>query len=156
MAKQVKIRVQQTSFDIAVELQALRQACSEAGAIVSFIGLVRDIVGGQVLERMQIEHYPIMTEKALQKIVSLACDRWALLGVHVIHRMGELRAHEEIVLVAVASLHRQDAFEACAFIMDFLKTEAPFWKKEMGQFGEHWVEARETDQQAKEKWTLSE
>ena len=146
------IRVQQEAFDAGLEIQALRESCLQAGAVVSFLGLVRDMANGASLQRMHIEHYPGMTEKALQDIVAQAHARWPLLGVRLLHRYGELAAQDGIVLVATASLHRQAAFDACAFIMDYLKTDAPFWKKEIGAFGERWVEARDTDQSAKQQW----
>lgn len=151
-----EVRVQTAAFDEGTELAALRLACPQAGALVSFLGLVRDIADGANLERMQIEHYPGMTEKALHNIVHTAKARWPLLGVRLIHRYGELAVQEGIVLVATASLHRQAAFEACAFIMDYLKTDAPFWKKEIGAFGEHWVDARATDEEAKQQWSQPE
>ncbi len=146
------VSVQAHAFDEAIEGQALRQACPHAGAVVSFLGLVRDMAHDTRLERMAIEHYPGMTEKALHGIVAQATQRWPLLGVRLIHRFGELAVGEPIVLVVTASLHRQAAFDACAFIMDYLKTDAPFWKKEIGAFGERWVEARVSDQVAKQQW----
>lgn len=147
------VEVQSAEFDPGLVLQQLREACPQAGALVSFVGLVRDMAQGEPLQAMTIEHYPGMTEKALQDITEQACQRWPLLGVRVIHRYGELAAQAPIVLVATASLHRQAAFEACAFIMDYLKTDAPFWKKETGAFGERWVEARASDEEAKQQWT---
>lgn len=151
-----EVWVQTAAFEEGAELAALRQACPQAGAVVSFLGLVREVAHGSTLERMQIEHYPGMTEKALQRIVNQAKSRWSLLGVRLIHRYGELAAQEGIVLVATASLHRQAAFEACAFIMDYLKTDAPFWKKEIGAFGERWVDARAADEAAKQQWSQPE
>lgn len=151
-----RVLVQAEDFDLAQELQQLRSHCPQAGAVVSFDGLVREFAQGQALQSMHIEHYPGMTEKALIAIVEQAVDRWPLLGVTLIHRYGELAARAQIVMVATASLHRQAAFDACAFVMDYLKTDAPFWKKEIGVFGERWVEAREADAQAKQQWSLPE
>ncbi|WP_019881911.1 MULTISPECIES: molybdenum cofactor biosynthesis protein MoaE [unclassified Methylophilus] len=150
----LKVSVQPGDFDVGAELQQLRAATPQAGALVNFVGLVRDVsTDGQVSE-MVIEHYPGMTEKALQQIAQQAMQRWPLLGIRLIHRVGSLTAQAQIVLVAATSLHRQAAFEACAFMMDYLKTEAPFWKKEVGDFGQHWVEARASDEQAKQQWKL--
>ncbi|MDP8567719.1 molybdenum cofactor biosynthesis protein MoaE [Methylophilus aquaticus] len=151
-----RVLVQAEDFDLAMEMQQLRRHCPQAGAVVSFDGLVREFAKGQVLQRMHIEHYPGMTEKALLAIVEQALHRWPLLGVTLIHRYGDLEARAQIVMVATASLHRQAAFDACAFMMDFLKTEAPFWKKEIGALGARWVEAREADEQAKQQWSLPE
>lgn len=150
------VSVQTEPFDEGQVLQALRQACPQAGAVVSFLGLVREVAHDTQLEQMVIEHYPGMTEKALQTIVAQAEARWPLLGVQLIHRYGALSARDGIVLVATASLHRQAAFEACAFIMDYLKTDAPFWKKEIGAFGERWVDARDSDAHAKQQWSFPE
>lgn len=165
------ICVQAEPFEVGQELHALQQATPQAGAIVSFIGLVRDQfspsdarnagsdnpdTGKGSLEAIQIEHYPGMTEKALNAIAQQAAARWPLLGLRLIHRIGWLEAQAPIVLVATSSLHRQAAFEACAFIMDYLKTDAPFWKKEIGPQGEQWVEAHATDEQAKQQWKLAQ
>lgn len=148
----LKVSVQPEDFDTGHELQRLRAATPQAGAMVNFVGLVREISQNGQLSEMVIEHYPGMTEKALQQIAQQAAQRWPILGVRVIHRVGSLPAQAQIVLVAATSLHRQAAFEACAFMMDYLKTEAPFWKKEIGDFGQHWVEARASDEQAKQQW----
>lgn len=152
----IRVLVQSAEFDLGQELALLRTQCPQAGAVVSFDGLVREFSEGQALHAMHIEHYPGMTEKALEGIVAQAVQRWPLLGVTLIHRYGQLAAREHIVLVATASLHRQAAFDACAFVMDYLKTDAPFWKKELGVFGARWVEAREADEQAKQQWSLPE
>lgn len=154
MAAILHISVQPQDFDAGVELQQLRLASPGAGAMVNFTGLVRDLSEQGQLSEMVIEHYPGMTEKALQAIAQAAASRWPLLGIRIIHRIGVLAAHEQIVLVATSSAHRQAAFEACAYVMDYLKTEAPFWKKEIGRFGERWVEARGSDEQAKQQWNL--
>lgn len=148
----IRVAVQTADFSYADEMYALQQACPEAGAIANFVGLVRGQVGQARLSQMLIEHYPGMTEKALHAIVEKAQARWPLLGVTLIHRIGILPAQAQIVLVMTASAHRQAAFEACAFMMDYLKTDAPFWKKEIGEFGEHWVEARASDDLAKQQW----
>lgn len=148
----LEISVQPEDFDLGHELQRLRHASPEAGALVNFVGWVREHARQGALSQMLIEHYPGMTEKALQSIVQQAASRWPLLGVRLIHRVGVLPAQAQIVLVAATSLHRQAAFDACAFMMDYLKTDAPFWKKEIGAFGEHWVEARVSDEQAKQQW----
>lgn len=150
----LQVSVQSEDFDVGAELQQLRAATPQAGALVNFVGLVREVAADGQLSEMVIEHYPGMTEKALQQIAQQAAQRWPLLGIRMIHRVGALAAQAQIVLVATTSLHRQAAFEACAFMMDYLKTEAPFWKKEIGAFGEHWVEARASDEQAKQQWKL--
>lgn len=149
----MKIRVQTEAFDLSAEVAALHRANPKVGAVVAFLGLVRDINEGQGVATMTLEHYPGMTEKALGRIVAEANDRWALLDATVIHRVGELQPTDPIVLVAVASSHRQDAFAACAFIMDYLKTQAPFWKKETTPEGERWVDARESDEAAAAHWS---
>ena len=154
-----KISVQEADFDLSAEVAALQGNGTDAGAgigaVVSFIGLVRDFNGpgsaGSVSE-MTLEHYSGMTEKSLHKIVDEAGARWALQGVTVIHRVGRLLPREQIVLVAVASAHRGEAFSACAFIMDYLKTQAPFWKREVTPGGARWVDARETDDHACRRW----
>ncbi|KPD21834.1 molybdopterin synthase catalytic subunit MoaE [Idiomarina abyssalis] len=147
----ISVRVQQEDFDLATEYQRLAQN-KQCGAVVTFTGLVRDSVEGG-LRGLELEHYPGMTEKALTDIVEEAQKRWDLRGVTVIHRVGYLSLNEQIVMVAVASGHRQAAFSAASFIMDYLKTQAPFWKKEHTEEGEHWVEAKQSDQQAAEQWS---
>ncbi|BBB66393.1 molybdenum cofactor biosynthesis protein MoaE [Undibacterium sp. YM2] len=147
------IRVQTADFDLNAELAQLRQANPGIGAVVSFVGLVRDINDGQDISAMELEHYPGMTEKALEQIVKEAGARWKLINTVVIHRVGILQPLDQIVLVAVATRHRGDAFAACEFIMDYLKTQAPFWKKEQTPEGARWVDARESDDQALQKWT---
>ncbi|MBM4182203.1 MAG: molybdopterin synthase catalytic subunit MoaE [Betaproteobacteria bacterium] len=148
----MKISVQAEAFDFQAEIQALYQANPKVGAVASFLGLVRDVNEGQEVSAMTLEHYPGMTEKALADIVEQAGARWEVLDATVIHRVGPLRPTDPIVLVAVASGHRGDAFAACEFIMDFLKTRAPFWKKEATPDGEKWVDARESDDQAAARW----
>ncbi len=149
----MKIAVQSAVFDLNAEIAALYGANPKIGAVASFLGLVRDVNAGQAVTSLHLEHYPGMTEKALERIVAEAGQRWELLDVTVIHRIGPLSPCEPIVLVAVASGHRGDAFAACEFIMDFLKTRAPFWKKEATPAGERWVDAREGDDQAAARWS---
>ncbi|MBC3909044.1 molybdopterin synthase catalytic subunit MoaE [Undibacterium umbellatum] len=148
------IRVQTVDFDLNAELAQLRQGNPGIGAVVSFVGLVRDINDGQNISAMELEHYPGMTEKALEQIVVQAQARWDLINTLVIHRVGPLQPLDQIVLVAVATRHRGDAFAACEFIMDYLKTQAPFWKKEQTPEGSRWVDARETDDLALQKWNM--
>ena len=148
----MKIRVQAEDFDAGREIAALRAGNPAIGAVASFIGLVRDINDGSGVAAMTLEHYPGMTEKALEKIVEEARGRWEVLGCSVIHRVGRLAPEDQIVLVAVASGHRGDAFAACQFIMDYLKTKAPFWKKEETALGARWVEAKSSDDAAAERW----
>lgn len=145
---QAVIRVQQEDFNLADEYARLA-GDTAIGAIVTFIGRVRDLAAGEALE---LEHYPGMTEKALTGIVHAAEQRWPLQAVTVIHRVGKLGPAEQIVLVLTASTHRAAAYEANAFIMDYLKTEAPFWKREHTAQGAQWVDARETDEIAKLRW----
>ena len=145
-----KIRVSEEDFDPGIEIYALIKASPEAGGVASFVGVVRNHNDGSNVTHLTLEHYPAMTEKALAAIVDPA--RWAVCGVTVIHRVGPMAVGEHIVLVVVTSAHRKEAFEACEFIMDWLKTEAPFWKKERTPEGEHWVDARESDEKAKARW----
>lgn len=147
-----RILVQTQAFDVAAETETLASAHPDAGAVVSFIGYVRNANAGKNVAALELEHYPGMTEKALAEIVELASQRWPLLDVTVIHRVGKLQLQEGIVLVLVASAHRQAAFDACAYIMDFLKTKAPFWKKEYTDSGSEWVDARESDEAALGRW----
>ena len=147
-----KILVQSEDFNLGAEVDALRQGNATIGAIASFVGLVRDINDGSGVSTLTLEHYPSMTLKALVGIVDQAKARWNVIDATVIHRVGELKPADQIVLVVVASGHRGDAFQACEFIMDFLKTRAPFWKKEASPQGERWVEARESDEVASSRW----
>jgi molybdopterin synthase catalytic subunit len=151
----MKILVQTAAFDLGAEVDAMRAGRTDIGAVASFVGLARDINDGSGVAAMTLEHYPGMTEKALGKLVDDACARWALLDVTVIHRVGRLLPGDPIVLVAVASAHRGEAFAACEFIMDYLKTQAPFWKKEETPEGERWVEARASDDAAAARWSDS-
>ena len=145
------IRVQTEDFDASAVARELTGSRCDVGAITSFIGLVRDLPD-QPLQHMTLEHYPGMTEKSLQSIVNLAHERWEIQDCAVIHRVGELQPSEQIVLVMVISAHRKDAFSACEFIMDYLKTEAPFWKKETNTKSSTWVEAKNSDNEAKKRW----
>lgn len=146
-----KIVIQKQDFDITTEVQRVRENNNDIGAVVSFLGTVRDL-DNESIEKMTLEHYPGMTEKALNSIVNQAQDRWSLGEVSVIHRIGELQINDQIVLVITTSKHRKAAFEACEFIMDFLKTQAPFWKKEQTKHKSRWVEAKQSDEQAKNRW----
>jgi molybdopterin synthase catalytic subunit len=146
------IRIQTEDFDLSTEIAALRAQQPQVGAVVSFVGTVRDLNDGAAVTQMELEHYPGMTEKALQKIVAQAQARWGFLDALVIHRIGPLQPLDQIVLVAVTAAHRGEAFAACEFIMDYLKTEAPFWKKEQTPDGARWVDARSTDTAALGKW----
>lgn len=150
--RRTDIRVQTADFDLSRELAALRADDGRVGAVVSFVGTVRDLNEGSTVSEMELEHYPGMTEKALEDIVAQARARWPLFGVLVIHRVGPLAPLDQIVLVACSSAHRGEAFAACEFIMDYLKTDAPFWKKEQTPDGARWVDARASDDSAKRKW----
>lgn len=148
----MSVSVQTGDFDIGAEIEALVGGDRDVGAVVSFTGLVREMTGGGAIHAMELEHYPGMTERALEAIVAEARARWPLQGVRVIHRHGVLMPGDRIVLVLTASRHREAAFEAAAFLMDYLKTRAPFWKKETGAEGTRWVDAQETDDRAAERW----
>lgn len=148
----IHVAVQTEDFDVSAALAALRAENSAIGAVVSFVGLVRDLNEGQQVRAMELEHYPGMTEKSLQMIADLAERHWDLMGGIIIHRVGALKPLDQIVLVAAASAHRGEAFAACEFMMDYLKTAAPFWKKENTPDGEKWVDARDSDEQAMAKW----
>jgi molybdopterin synthase catalytic subunit len=148
----IEVRVQAGDFDLGHELARLRAGDTRVGAVVSFVGLVRDMNDGAQVAAMELEHYPGMTERALEDIVEQARARWPLYGALVIHRVGPLRPCDQIVLVAVAGAHRGEAFDACEFIIDYLKTDAPFWKKEDTPEGSRWVDARISDDSARAKW----
>ena len=148
----MKIRVQTEAFDLGAEVDAIRRERTDIGAIASFVGLARDMNEGSGVAAMTLEHYPGMTEKALAAIVDEAGQRWPLQDVTVIHRVGRLLPGDPIVLVVVAGAHRGEAFAACEFLMDYLKTRAPFWKKEETPQGDRWVEARASDDAAAERW----
>ncbi len=146
------IRVQQQPFDAAEEIRQMITADQAMGAVVNFIGMMRNFNEGDTVTEMMLEHYPGMTEKALEKIVSGARERWSLGQVTVIHRVGKLLPSDEIVLVAVTAEHRGEAFDACEYIIDFLKTEAPFWKKEKTAKSERWIDERKSDIDAQQQW----
>jgi molybdopterin synthase catalytic subunit len=146
------IKVQREDFDIGAELARLTDGNTKVGGLASFVGLVRDLADQSAVNAMTLEHYPGMTEKRLAEIEAEARARWPLESVLIIHRYGKLEPGERIVLVATTSAHRQAALEACAFLIDWLKTKAPFWKLEEGAKGAAWVEAKESDDRAAEKW----
>jgi molybdopterin synthase catalytic subunit len=146
------VRVQAADFDLTTEVAALRAGDARVGAIAAFVGTVRDVNADAAVVAMTLEHYPGMTEKALADIEAEARARWPLFDVLVIHRVGELRPLDQIVLVAVTAAHRGEAFAACEFIIDYLKTRAPFWKKEATPDGARWVDARASDDEAARRW----
>ena len=146
------VRVQQQAFDIGAEIDRMRAGDARIGAIATFVGTVRDVNDASSVSAMVLEHYPGMTERALTEIVDDAKARWNIIDALVIHRVGRLEPTDAIVLVAVTGAHRQHAFAACEFIMDYLKTRAPFWKREDTPAGSRWVEARESDEQAARGW----
>jgi molybdopterin synthase catalytic subunit len=147
------IRIQEQPFDLAAEQQTLWAGQPQTGALVSFVGLMRDINEGAAIRRMTLEHYPGMTEKALRAIAEEAARRWPIEAVRIVHRVGTLEPQDAIVLVAVTARHRGDAFRACELLIDYLKTRAPFWKKEVTAAGERWVEARDSDADAAGRWS---
>ncbi len=146
------VRIVAEAFDPEPMLAEFRRGDPGIGAVVSFLGLMRDFSDGQTVERMLLEHYPGMTEKAIEAIVAEARQRWEISRVQVVHRVGVLEPQDPIVLVAVASAHRGDAFAACEFVIDYLKNRATFWKKESTPSGERWVAARASDRQAEQRW----
>ena len=146
------VRVQQDDFDAGAEIARLRANNAKIGAVASFIGIVRDLNEGATVGSITLEHYPGMTEKSLSAIAEQARTRWDLFDVLIVHRVGTLAPSDQIVLVVTTSSHRGDAFAACQFVMDYLKTEAPFWKKEVTGDGARWVDARATDALARERW----
>jgi len=149
-----RVSVQEADFDLGAEVAALREGDGGTGAVVSFVGTVRDTSHGHDVVRMELEHYPGMTEKAIEAMVDAAFERFDIRGARVIHRVGVLDARAQIVLVAVTSAHRGQAFQACEFLMDYLKTQAPFWKKEHTAEGAHWVDARVQDDEALARWGI--
>jgi len=149
----IEIRIQAEPFDPAAEQEALWRGRPQVGALVSFLGLMRDSNEGETITGMTLEHYPGMTEKALMAIAEEAVRRWDIEGVRILHRVGALAPQDPIVLVAVTSPHRGDAFRACEFLIDYLKTRAPFWKKETTATGDRWVESRESDDAAANRWS---
>jgi molybdopterin synthase catalytic subunit len=148
----VAVRIQTADFDAGVEMAALRRGNAAVGAVASFVGIVRDVNEGDRVSEMTLEHYPGMTEKSIEAIITQARGRWDVIDAVVVHRVGTLKPTDQIVLVIVASGHRGDAFAACEFIMDYLKTQAPFWKKERTGEGTRWVDARAADDAAAERW----
>ena len=147
------VRVQTGDFDVGVEMTAMRHGNPKIGAIASFVGVVRDLNEGADVAEMTLEHYPGMTERALEKIVGEARARWDIYDALVVHRVGTLKPTDQIVLVVVAGAHRGEAFQACEFLMDYLKTRAPFWKKEKTPEGARWVDARTADDAAADRWS---
>ncbi len=152
MSEHTYINVQQADFDVAEQYHLLAEGNQQDGAVVTFVGLVRDINEDQSVKSLTLEHYPGMTERSLTKIAEEAKQRWPLARVRIIHRVGTLELSEQIVFVGVSSKHRKAAFAACEFIMDFLKTKAPFWKLEETQKGKKWIEAKDSDQQQADSW----
>ena len=148
----MSVRIQHEDLDVGREIAQLRQGNPQIGAVASFVGVVRDLNEGSAVATMTLEHYPGMTEKAVGKIIDEAKGRWQVYDALVIHRIGTLAPLDQIVLVVVSSAHRGDAFAACEFIMDYLKTQAPFWKKEETPGGARWVEARASDDEAAQRW----
>jgi molybdopterin synthase catalytic subunit len=148
----MSVRIQTEDFDVGAEVARLRRGNAGIGAVATFTGLVRDVNDGDAVTAMTLEHYPGMTEKSIDEIIGEARGRWKVIDALVVHRVGVLKPTDQIVLVVVASAHRGDAFAACEFIMDYLKTRAPFWKKEQTEAGSRWVDARVTDDAAAERW----
>lgn len=151
----VRVSIQTADFDVSAEIAALRAQDARVGAVCSFLGLVRDRNDGSHVSAMELEHYPGMTEKAIEAMIDEAHQRFDLFGVRVIHRVGLLQPLDQIVLVLVSSAHRGESFQACEFLMDYLKTQAPFWKKEQTPQGARWVDARVSDDQALAKWGIT-
>jgi molybdopterin synthase catalytic subunit len=151
-----RVAIQTQDFDVATEIAALRAQNGRVGAVCSFVGTVRDHISGQSgqISSMELEHYPGMTEKAIEAMIDAALKRFDILGARVIHRIGLLQPLDQIVLVVVTSAHRGESFAACEFLMDYLKTQAPFWKKEATPEGAHWVDARVSDDAALAKWGI--
>jgi molybdopterin synthase catalytic subunit len=148
----MSVSVQNEDFDVGLENRQLQGDDRSIGALVNFVGFVRDVNDNAKVATMHLEHYPGMTEKSILAIIEQAKQRWSILGVRVIHRIGDLKPGDQIVYVGVSSMHRGDAFAACEFVMDYLKTQAPFWKKEYTPEGERWVEARSSDTEAASRW----
>lgn len=146
------VRIQMADFDLGAEIAALRAGRQDVGAVASFVGLVRDVNDGARVGGMTLEHYPGMTERSIEAIVKEAGSRWNIMDALVIHRVGRLEPTDQIVLVAVSGAHRGETFSACEFIMDYLKTRAPFWKKEETAEGTRWVDARASDEEAADRW----
>ena len=152
----MSVRVQTEDFDVSQEMLVLRQKNPKVGAVASFVGVVRDLNDGDEVSALTLEHYPGMTERSLEEIVSEAKSRWNIYDALIIHRVGTLLPLDQIVLVLVTSAHRGESFKACEFLMDYLKTRAPFWKKEQTSLGERWVDARTTDSVAAMRWETTD
>ena len=152
----MRVRIQSEAFDAGAEIERLRRSSSRIGAIASFVGVVRDLNDDADVQAMALEHYPGMSERSIETIVREAIERWSLIDASVVHRVGRLEPRDPIVLVVTASAHRQQAFHACEFIMDYLKTRAPFWKKESTPQGERWVGSRSSDEEAARRWTTEQ
>ena len=152
----MSVRVQTEDFDVSQEMLVLRQKNPKVGAVASFVGVVRDLNDGDEVSALTLEHYPGMTERSLEEIVSEAKSRWNIYDALIIHRVGTLLPLDQIVLVLVTSAHRGESFKACEFLMDYLKTRAPFWKKEQTSAGERWVDARTTDSVAAMRWETTD
>ena len=150
-----RVRIQSEDFDLSAEVAGLRAGDAAVGAVAAFVGTVRDRSEGQSVSRMELEHYPGMTEKAIEAMIDTALARFDIHAARVVHRVGELQPNDQIVLVAVTSSHRGEAFKACEFLMDYLKTQAPFWKKEHTPEGAHWVDARVGDDDALARWGIA-
>ena len=148
----MSVRVQVEDFDAGLEINAMRSSHTHIGALAAFVGQVRDLNESDQVSELVLEHYPGMTEKSLQAIIEQAKERWEVIDALIVHRVGKLKPLDQIVLVLVASSHRKEAFAACEFMMDYLKTEAPFWKKEQTPAGSRWVEAKTSDDEAKKRW----
>ena len=149
-----RVSIREADFDLSAEVAALREGDAGVGAVVAFVGTVREHGSGRPLSGMELEHYPGMTESAIEAMIDAALQRFDIRAARVVHRVGLLQAGDQIVLVAVTSAHRAQAFQACEFLMDYLKTQAPFWKKELGADGARWVDARSGDDAALERWGL--
>lgn len=149
-----RVRIGPEDFDLSTEVAALRAGDAAVGAVVSFVGTVRDHSGSADVEALELEHYPGMTEAAIESMIDVAVQRFDVRAARVVHRIGPLGACDQIVLVAVSAAHRGQAFEACEFLMDYLKTQAPFWKKELGATGAKWVDARASDDASLRRWGL--
>ncbi|MEN9588032.1 MAG: hypothetical protein RIT15_1607 [Pseudomonadota bacterium] len=152
-----RVSVQTEDFDVSTELAKLRGGDKRVGAVCSFVGTVRDINDGDAVSELELEHYEGMTEKALEAMIDVACERFDVYAARIIHRVGKLKPLDQIVFVAVTSAHRHESFQACEFLMDYLKTEAPFWKKEKtpnAQESSRWVDARSSDDAAIKRWSI--
>lgn len=147
-----RVRIQEQLFDVSAEIETLCASDARVGAIASFVGTVRDHNDGRSVCSLELEHYPGMTEKCIDALIETALEKFDIFNVRIVHRIGKLSLQDPIVLVVVSSAHRRESFQACEFLMDHLKTQAPFWKKETRDVGEHWVDARSEDAHALERW----